>query len=400
MFPGRILSIKGVGLVGLVDSVMPTRQPRLASYFDAPASSWHDEVECSYTPAVATLEGFEVHDGKKVFVPKGEKYENIPDGKKYFEKGSKVPFDESYWGHNPKKLAKANDHKAKVAQWKEWRAHNKAVLLDNKNPGQNTTYHVPGQRWRPSDHDYNGGKATEGKTKHEGKVARIESLKKLISNTQADAWKSLDKHKNSFRGEGEANLIANLMGIQGALDRHKEEKHKILGQADVKRVPGDDTATKKAKRLLGEKLLHEHTITVPGIASVIENMKEVKIFTEKRAGLKCFSGTSVPPSLSSTTYEMYSTVWHAINSTVKHQALVSLTKVHATDTDKTSGFVKKSMEAEGYVKELHALTPKKRRKGKKSKPRTGQDGRPLPAKKQFADHETLIKWYNEHRPRT
>ena len=65
--------------------------------------------------------------------------------------------------------------------------------------------------------------------------------------------------------------------------------------------------------------------------------------------------------------------------------------------------MKKSIEAElaaeGFVTQLHALTPKKRRKGKKSKPRIGKDGTALPPKKQYADHETLIKWYNEHRPK-
>ena len=216
-------------MVGLVDSVMPTRQPRLASYFDAPASSWHDEVEGQYMATTeATLEGYEDHEGRKVYIPKGEKYGEIPDGKNYYEKGSKVPFDESYWGHNPKKLAKAQEHKAKVEQWKLWRAHNKEVLARDKTPPANSTYHVPGQRWRPSDQGYNEGKALEGKTKHEDKVKRIETLKKLITKTQAEAWKSLDKHKGSFKGEGEANLIANLMGLQGALERYKEEKNKIL----------------------------------------------------------------------------------------------------------------------------------------------------------------------------
>ena len=383
---------------------MPRKTQKLVDYFDEPPArgvdfSWCDSMSGSAGASVGYMGGshgdtvpvgaflgkWMKHNGDTVYVPDGQAPEDKPEGMHFYKRKKGVKVDDTIWGHDTDKLSKIRAHQAKVAQFKEWEAENKRVIQEAgaSGPGQDTTRHIPGRRWRTSDVGYDPTVEAARKQRH----SRIEELKSMLKKVEGETLSILMNHGADFKGPDDHKMIDRLESIEGEVRDMKREMASRFAKENLVVSSTDSASEKKSKREGRNKLIHSHVTELLHPEVMQSLISNVAIFAES-VGDHVFVGKHIPGKKikKGKKYIVYSSVLRAMFSTVKHQIMQSLAKEHENSSGKPGEFAAKSNQIREAVRELHSLTHKEH-----AKPRKHKKG---PA---YPDHAELVKWHNEHR---
>jgi hypothetical protein len=329
----------------------------------------------------ASLDKWMLHEDKTVYVPSNPRFltpDDLPYGKSFHESGVKE-WKENEWGFRQDIRDRGTARQKLISKNRGILESYRARGLD---PPPNSTVHIPGFAWLPSDQGWNKEQYQRSMESKQRKREEIARLSKLVDSHHKSAETLLLEHLEAFSGSHDQGMIEAYKFLKTSEKWPLTLWNREAAKFDVQGLEGK---SKQAK--IKERNEHLHALGFE-IKDVLRQkweaiLAQVEAYAHSLKS-RCFLGSTLPNIDKDGL--MFLSLYLALHKTAIRQVLILLTDKYKHAPGIPGEFATHSLKAQAVLAQLRAL---------KHPPRLGRR-RLVQKKGPYLDSDELNKWRQEH----